>query len=297
MELGAKLRAFAAFVRRGSFTGAAEELRVSQPAISKHLADMEAGLGLKLVDRRSRTLTAAGEILARHVLRAEAILAQAVRTVAAYREPSVGSLSLIASGTPGTYLLPDLIAEFQRAHPGVQMTFTLGTSSEVVNAVRAHRAEIGVTGGFLSAPEIESEPLLEDEIVIVGPPSFKGKRVSRDELESQTWITRETGSATGLLAHNALADLGIEPARWLALPAWESIKLAVRRGHGVAAFSKLAVAEELKTGTLVVLSFRPWKVRRTFSIVRIRDAVLTPAAENFVAALRARWRTGHSALA
>lgn len=295
MELGAQLRAFAAFVRRGSFTGAAEELRVSQPAISKHIADMEAALGLKLVERRSRTLTAAGEILARHVLRAEAILAQAVRVVAAYREPSVGALSIIASGTPGTYLLPDLVAAFQTAHPGVQMTFTLGTSSEVVNAVRAHRAEIGVTGGFLSAPEIEAEPLLEDELVIVGSPSFKGRRVSRDELESQTWLTREVGSATGLLTQNALADLGIEPARWLALPAWESIKLAVQRGHGVAAFSKLAVTEELKAGTLVLIRFRPWKVKRMFSIVRIRDASLTPAAASFVAALRARWRVGQRA--
>ena len=295
MELGAQLRAFAAFVRQGSFTAAAEELRVSQPAVSKHLADMEAALGVKLVERRSRTLTAAGEILARHVLRAEAILAQAERTVAAYREPSVGALSVIASGTPGTYLLPDLVAEFQSAHPGVQMNFTLGTSSEVVSAVRAHRAEIGVTGGFLSAPEIEAEPLLEDEIVIVGAPSFKGRRVTRDELEAQTWITRETGSATGLLTQNALADLGIEPARWLALPAWESIKLAVRRGHGVAAFSKLAVSEELKAGTLVVIPFRRWKVRRRFSIVRIRDASLTPAAETFLAALRARWPRGSSA--
>src|SRR6185436_16856484 len=110
-----------------------------------------------------------------------------------------------------------------------------------------------VTGGFLSAPEIEAEPLLEDEIVIVGGPSFRGRRVSRDELESQTWLTRETGSATGLLTQTALADLGIEPARWLALPAWESIKLAVRRGHGIAAFSKLAVTDELKAGTLVVI--------------------------------------------
>jgi DNA-binding transcriptional LysR family regulator len=256
---------------------------------------MEAALGLKLVDRRSRQLTAAGDIFARHVLRAEAILAQAVRVVSAYREPSVGSLSVIASGTPGTYLLPDLVAAFQAAHPGIQMTFTLGTSTEVVNAVRAHRAEIGITGGFLSPPEIEAEPLLEDELVIVGSPAFKGKRVSRDELESQTWLTRETGSATGLLTQNALSGLGIEPARWLALPAWESIKIAVQRGHGLAAFSKLAVTEELKAGTLVVIPFRPWKVKRMFSIVRIRDASLTPAAESFVAALRARWPAGRSA--
>src|SRR6476620_11117883 len=69
MELGARLRAFAGFVRRGSFSGAAEELRISQPAVSKHIADMERDLGVKLIERRSRAWTAAGEFLASHVWR------------------------------------------------------------------------------------------------------------------------------------------------------------------------------------------------------------------------------------
>src|SRR5437660_3731102 len=117
MELGARLRAFAGFVRRGSFTGAAEDLRISQPAVSKHIADMERDLGVKLIERRSRALTAAGQFLASHVLRAEAILAQAERAVAALRGPDLGLLSILASGTPGTYLLPDLVGSFQQAHP------------------------------------------------------------------------------------------------------------------------------------------------------------------------------------
>src|SRR5712671_763024 len=244
MELGARLRAFAGFVRRGSFTGAAEELRISQPAVSKHIADMERDLGVQLIERRSRALTAAGEFLASHVLRAEAILAQAARGVVALREPGFGTLSVLASGTPGTYLLPDIVANFQQAHPGVRVSFGLGTSTEVVNAVRSHRAEVGVVGGFVAAPEIEAEPLIEDEIVIVGPPRFKGRRPSRDELEALTWISREEGSATRVLADAALAGLGIVPKRRLDLPSWEAIKLAVRRGHGIAGFSRLALAEE-----------------------------------------------------
>src|SRR3954471_21716471 len=123
MKLGASLRAFAGFVRRGSFSGAAEDLRISQPAVSKHISDMERALGVKLIERRSRVLTAAGEFLAGHVLRAEGILAQAAHGVAALREPGLGSLSVMASGTPGTYLLPDVIAHFRQAHPGVRVTF------------------------------------------------------------------------------------------------------------------------------------------------------------------------------
>jgi LysR family transcriptional regulator, transcriptional activator of the cysJI operon len=292
MQLGARLRAFAGFVRRGTFSGAAEELRVSQPAVSKHIADMERDFGVKLIERRSRTLTSAGEFLATHVLRAEAILAQATYGLASFAEPELGSLSVWSSGTPGTYLLPDVIASFQQAHPGVRVSFALGTSTEVVEAVRSHRAEIGIAGGFVAAPEIEAEPLIEDEIVIVGSRSFEGKRLSRDDLESLTWISREEGSATRVIADEALADLGIVPKRRLALPAWEAIKLAVRHGHGIAACSRLSIVEELEMGTLVLIPFVPWKVRRTFSIVRIRDAALTPPANQFLLMLRARW--GHT---
>jgi LysR family transcriptional regulator, transcriptional activator of the cysJI operon len=290
MELGARLRAFAGFVRRGSFSAAAQELRISQPAVSKHIADIERELGVKLIERRSRALTPAGEYLASHVLRADALLRQAAHGLAALREPMSGALSVVAAGTPGTYVLPEIVAAFQQAHPGVRMQFELATSAEVVNAVRSHRAEIGVSGGFVAAPEIEAEPLIEDEIVIVGPPNFAGRRLLRDEIEALTWISREQGSATRLIADEALANLGIVPRRRLALPAWEAIKIAVRRGHGIAAFSRLALSEELAAGTLAIVPFMPWRVRRTFSIVRIRDAAPTPTAQQFLETLRVRCR-------
>jgi DNA-binding transcriptional LysR family regulator len=290
MELGARLRAFAGFVRRGSFSGAAAELRISQPAVSKHIADMERDLGVNLIDRRSRTLTVAGEFLAGHVLRAEALLRQAGLGIAALREPMSGTLSIVASGTPGTYVLPEIVAKFQQAHPTLRMRFELGTSAEVIKAIRSHSAQIGVAGGFVAAPEIEAEPLLEDEIVIVGSPTFAGRRLSRDDLESLIWISREEGSATRVIADEALADIGMVPRYRLALPAWEAIKIAVRRGHGIAAFSRLAVREELAAGTLVAIPFVPWRVRRTFSIVRIRDAVPTPPVEQFLALLRTSCR-------
>jgi DNA-binding transcriptional LysR family regulator len=271
MRLGAQLRAFGSFVRCGSFSDAAADLRISQPAVSKHIADMERDLGVTLIDRRTRDLTLAGRFLADHVLRAEALLA------------------IRASGTPGTYLLPEVVAAFQKRHPAVRVEFDLGTSAEVMQAIRAHQAEIGVVGGFVAAPEIEAEPLTEDELVIVGSPDMRRRQLSRDELESMLWISREEGSATRVIADAALAELGIVPHRRLALPSWEAIKLAVARGHGIAAMNRHAVAGELKVGTLAVLPFAAWKVRRIYSIVRIRDAELTRAAQQFIELLRMRW--------
>src|SRR5439155_7284092 len=91
MQLDARLRAYAAFVRRKSFSDAASELRISQPAVSKHIADLERELGVKLIERRTRALTEAGAYLAGHVVRAEALLKQVAQGLASLRDPIAGA--------------------------------------------------------------------------------------------------------------------------------------------------------------------------------------------------------------
>jgi DNA-binding transcriptional LysR family regulator len=291
MQIEARLRAFAAFARRRSFSGAAEELRISQPGVSKHIAEIERELGVRLVERRrpGSVLTAAGEFLANHVLRAEAILAQASRGVAELREPGSGSLGIVASGITGTYLLPEVIATFQQANPGVHINLELATTAKAVEALRSHRAELGVVGGFVAAPEIETEPLVEDEIVVIGPRRLAGRRLARAELGAITWISREEGSATRSAVEAACANLGIVPSRRLILPSWEAIKLAVKRGDGIAGCSRFAIAEELRTRSLGIIPVPRWNVRKMMSIIRVRDAALTPSAQQFLLMLRARW--------
>lgn len=292
MEIEARLRAFAAFARRRSFSAAARELRISQPAVSKHIADVERQAGVKLVERR-RTgggeLTPAGEFLANHVLRAQALLAQASRGVVEFRQHPTGSLVIVASGVPATYLLPEVVVTFQRTHPGVRVRIVPGASAQTMDALRSHRAELGVVGGFAAAPEIEAEPLVEEEILVVGPPELAGRSMSRREAEAATWISLYEGSATRATVEAAWADSGITPSRRLELPSWEAVKLAVARGHGVAACSQFTVEGELRAGSLAIVRLRGWNVRRTISIVRHREAALTPSARDFVAMLHARW--------
>jgi DNA-binding transcriptional LysR family regulator len=289
MELEARLRAFAAFVRRRSFSAAAEELRISQPAVSKHIADLEHVLGLKLIERRWRagTLTKAGDFIANYILRAESLLSQATLGAAEFRSPGSGSMTIVASGTTGTYLLPEILAAFQQAHPGVRLCLELGTSMKAVEFLRSHRAELAFVGGSVVAPELEVEPLLDDEVVIVGKPSLAKRRSSRETLERLTWISREEGSATRAASDAMLAHLGIAPERRLELPSWEAIKFAVKGGYGIAACSRFAVAEELRDGSLQIIPVRGWKVRKVLSVIRVRDAALTPIAEQFLQVLRA----------
>jgi len=302
MKLEARLRAFAAFARQKSFSAAAVELRISQPAVSKHIAELEAALGVRLVERARRdgALTNAGDFVANHVLRAESLLVQAGLGAAQFRTSGASSIAVAASSLTGEYLLPEIIAEFQHAHPGVRITLQIGTAEQAVELLRSHRAELGFIAGSVAAPEIESEPLFEYEVVIVGQSQLVPRRPSRDGLERVTWISREEGSATRVSSDAGLARLGIVPRRRLELPSNEAVVYALKQGYGIAAISRYVVAEELRTGSLNVIQIRGWNVRNLVSVLCVRDAKLTPSADHFrsfvrlqlgkMARRRVRWR-------
>ena len=289
MKLEARLRAFAAFARQRSFSAAAAELRISQPAISKHIAELEHALGLELVERARRgALTSAGDFLANYVLRAEALLVQAGLGAAQLRESGSGSVAVVASSLTGTYLLPEIIAEFQNSHPGVRVTLQLGPAGHAIDLLRSHRAELGFVAGPVGAPEIETEPLLEYDVVIVGKLGLAPRRPSRDSLERLTWLSREEGSATRISSDTGLARLGIVPKRRLELPSNEAVVHALTRGYGISAISRYVVAAELRAGSLAVLHVRGWDVSNIVSVLRVRDAKLTPSADRFQTFVRTR---------
>jgi DNA-binding transcriptional LysR family regulator len=288
MDVEPRLRAFAALARKGSFSRAAAELYVSQPAVSKHVASLEAELDTQLVvrGRPAATLTPAGEVLADYVLRAEALLANARRALAAGADAEIGTLALVASGIPGTYLLPGLLSRFHERHPGIEIDFQLATSGGALEVVRAHRVEIAVVGGMTVPAELEAEPLVEDEVVLVGPPALGRRRVRPKDLEGLTWVSREEGSATRAAVEAARWQMGLHVVRTLELPSWEAVKLAVASGAGIAAISRCALELELESGTLVVLDVPRWRLTRTIAVVTARELPLTPPAERFLALLR-----------
>ena len=283
MQVEARLKAFAAVARKRSFSRAAEELYVSQPAVSKHVASLEAELGKQLVirGRRPLALTAAGEVLADYVLRAEALLANAQRALTTGADADTGTLSFAASGIPGTYLLPLVVADFHSRHPAVEIDFHLSTSGGAMELVRRHRVELAVLGGLTVPPELDSEPLVEDEVVLVGPLRLAGRRLRVKDLERETWISREEGSATRASVEAARWEIGLRSVRTLALPSWEAVKLTVAAGAGIAAISRFALDPRADAERLAVLDVPRWRLARTISLVTARDLPLTRPAERF----------------
>ena len=283
MQVEARLRAFAAVARQRSFSRAAEELYVSQPAISKHVASLEAELGEQLVirGRRPLALTPAGEVLADYVLRAEALLANARRALTTGTDADTGTLSFAASGIPGTYLLPVVVADFHSRHPAVAIDFQLSTSGGAMELVRRHRVELAVLGGLTVPPELDSEALVEDEVVLVGPLRLAGRRLRVKDLERETWVSREEGSSTLAAVEAARWQIGLRSVRSLALPSWEAVKLTVAAGAGIAAISRFALDPAADEGRLAVIDVPRWRLARTISLVTARGVPLTPPAQRF----------------
>jgi len=197
-------------------------------------------------------------------------------------------VTVVASSLTGTYLLPEIIAEFQHSHPGVRVALTVGTAEQAVELLRSHRAELGFVAGTVATPEIETEPLLEYDVVIAGVSALVPRRPSRDNLKKLTWISRDEGSATRVSSDEGLARLGIVPGRRLELPSNEALVHALKRGYGIAAISRYVVAAELRAGSLAIVRIPGWNVRNMVSVLRVRDARLTPSADRFQTFVRTR---------
>jgi DNA-binding transcriptional LysR family regulator len=283
-----QIEAFVALIEQGSFTRAAKKLRLSQSTVSGHIADMERRLGVRLVerDRDGAKPTAAGRALlkpARDVLRAERNARMAIAEVTGLLR---GSLVIGGSTIPASYLLPPLLGEFRRAHPGVSIRLVTGDSRAVAHMVRAGEIDLGVVGALPREPGLESWRVGEDRLILVvakAHPLARRRRVAVGEVLHHPLVMREEGSGTREATLAALAKaLGKRALDTLEIAcevgSAEAMKAAVRAGLGAAFVSDLSVREELERGTLVALEVKQFAVAREFHLVAREEEFSSPAA-------------------
>ena len=252
----ARLRLLVEVGRRGSIAAAAEACGMAQPSATKHLQTLEAAVGEKLVERRGRgsALTQAGEVAAAHGLRVLDTIEGMQDELRALREAGRGTLSLAASTTPASYVLPSILDAFANRHPNVDIDVVIGSSGWVALQVARREVSLGLAGEVDLPDGLVAEPFLDDEVVGIAPPGrlhLRRGRVRTSELAEQTLLVREPGSSTRAVADRALARLGFRPAKRWELDSNEAIKRSVRAGLGVGFVSRLVVEEELERGELV----------------------------------------------
>lgn len=284
MNLNA-LRLFAAVVEHRGFSRAAEAVHVSQPAVSKAVRELERRAGMPLLERGGRgvRLTEAGTALYARARRIFAEERAAEEELRARRGVELGTLRIGASTTIATYLLPELLAAFDRRHPGVELRVESLNTRAVVERLLAYELDVALVEGPVRAAEVESTVWREDRLVMIAPTSHRlaGRSVAAGELARERFLVREPGSGTRAVSEAALAALGVEPGTTLELGSTEAIKRAVAAGLGVAMVSLSALEVELALGTLAVVEVEGLEIVRPLSRLSLSGRPPSQAARAF----------------
>jgi LysR family transcriptional regulator, low CO2-responsive transcriptional regulator len=286
-----RLRLLVEVDRRGSISAAADACQISQPSATKQLKTLEAAIGEKLVERNGRAsrLTEAGQVIVTHAARVLDTLQGLEEELDALRGAETGTLSLAASTTSGTYVMPSILQCFSDRHPGVEVDIAIGSSSWVGERIAKREFSLGIAGETNFPEGVRAEPFLDDELVgVAAPERLKPRRgkVGIAELERWTLLVREQGSSTRAVAERHLARAGYHPLNRWELDSNEAIKRSVAAGLGVGFLSQLVVRDEIERGELV--SFRlegADPMRRSIHLLRPADRDLTPSEQAFVATL------------
>ena len=279
-----RLELFLAVLDHGGVGRAARACNISQPAVSEHLQGLEAHWGVPLLERRGRTVrpTPAARLVEPYARQAVGLLRDAERAVADLRGLHSGLLSIGASTTPGTYLLPAALGQFHAGHPGISVSLRISDSREIERWVAAGEVELGVIGEAVLLPGLAAEPWVRDELVLIVPRrhSLARRRSVRPTLLArEPYIAREEGSSTRVVAERYLDRLGVSLKPAMELGSTEAIREAVAAGLGVALVSRHAVLSRDRRIVALRLAGSRWT--RDLLIVQRTGMLLGPAAAAF----------------
>lgn len=278
------LRLFAAVVDHGGFTKAAAKLNLSQPAISKSLNELERQLNVRLLDRsgRSAQLTDAGQTLharARELFGVERVAERELREIRGLKR---GRLSVAASTTIATYLLPPVLGRFHRRRPSIRIRAVSANTRSVTKLLLESRVDVALVEGPVSDERIEVLPWRGDELVVIAPPDhplLQREQVDVEELEEWQFLVREPGSGTREVSERALAGHGVRLRKTLRVGGTETIKQAVAAGLGLAIVSKAAASDQLALGRIAALTVSGLVIRRTLTRLKLRGRGTSPPGQ------------------
>ena len=273
---------FRAVAEQLSFRKAAEELYLTQPAVSLQIKALEEELGVQLFDRAGARieLTEAGRILLSYAREVSARLQEAEQAVTALAGAQSGHLSLGASTTIAQYVLPRLIAGFCRERTRVRPSLISGNTEEIVRALTEQKIALGFIEGPARTRDVKTEAFLVDEIVLIVPAAHEWAErgaVDCSELASIPLLLRERGSGTRRVVEAALEKCRLKLGALriaMELDSTEAIKSAVESGMGAGFVSRWALAKDQRVGkSLTVVELKGVRIRRDLMMVHASGPV------------------------
>jgi LysR family transcriptional regulator, transcriptional activator of the cysJI operon len=284
-----RLTVFRKVAEQLSFRKAAEELYLTQPAVSQQIKALEEDLGVALFDRSGSrvSLTPAGTALLQYAEQSSRLLQEARHAVAGFSGTQSGALTLGASTTIAQYVLPGLLSQFCTAHPRVSPSLASGNTEEIVTAVEEGRIALGFIEGPPRSRDLALTPFLDDELVLLAPAAHQWAErtaITPQDLARAPLLMRERGSGTRHIVELAFERHHIPRSSLhvvMELDSTEAIKSAVEAGFGVGFVSRWAIAKDSRFGSAFrILDVDGMRFPRQFILVSRKAPELSgPAAE------------------
>lgn len=273
-----RLKVFQSVAKNLSFTKASQELFISQPAITKHIQELENFYQARLFERQGSKilLTEAGRLLLKHSEKILDDYKQLEYEIHLLHNEYIGELRLGASTTIAQYVLPPLLANFISQFPQINLSLLNGNSRGVETALQEHRIDLGLVEGIFRLPNLKYTLFLEDELVAVvhsNSKLIKSDEIIPQDLLNIPLVLRERGSGTldvferALLQHNLkLSSLNV----LMYLGSTESIKLFLEHTDCMGIVSIRSVHKELVAGSLRVIEIKEMSMNREFHFVQLQ---------------------------
>jgi LysR family transcriptional regulator, transcriptional activator of the cysJI operon len=272
-----RLKVFYTVAQRLSFTKASAELFITQPAVTKHIKELESQLNVRLFMRNGNNivLTTAGKILlqyAEHIFQAYTELET---ELAQLNNMEAGTVHIGASTTVAQTILPKILALFKKAYPAVTFTFVQGNTDQITQLVLSEKIDIAIVEGAAHYPQIAYTPFAKDEIVLVtraGNQLSKKAEITPKQLLNIPLILREAGSGTLDIIFNALHNAGINPKDLqieIRLESSIAIKQYLLYSETATFLSIQSVVSELKYNELSTIEIKGLEIFRTFQFIQL----------------------------
>jgi DNA-binding transcriptional LysR family regulator len=280
-----QLRVFEAVARQLSYTRAAEELHLTQPAVSMQVRQLEDQVGLPLFEKlgKSIALTDAGRELCHYSRGINRSLQEMEEVLESLKGLSRGRLSVAVASTVN-YFAPRLLAVFHQRYPGIALRLDVTNREQLLRLLEANAVDMVLMGQPPDAADVESDAFMENPLVAIAPPEHPlavERAVPLARLATEVFVMREPGSGTRQAMERFFAEHGIAIRHGMQMTRNEAIKQAVRAGLGLSVVSLHTVELELETRRLVVVDVQEFPIERHWHLVYRRGKRLSPAARAF----------------
>ncbi|MBW2598714.1 MAG: LysR family transcriptional regulator [Deltaproteobacteria bacterium] len=271
-----QMRALVCLAEERSFSRAAKKMYLTQPSLTKHIKNLEEGIGVQLVDRKGRemSLTPEGRILCESAKRVFGLIDDTGEKIARMKENESGSIRIAASTIPATYILPHSLSRFRDRHKDIHCYVRTNDSDLTLDMILNDEAEIGFIGREITGRKLRAEKLWRDRLVLVVPASHKWSergKVSLNEVSTEPFVSRERGSGTRKVLEESLrknTNLTLSGFNIVCeLGSSEAVKEAVLAGLGVSIISIHAVGREMEGGLLFAVPMENCSIERNFYVI------------------------------